>query len=310
MAKQSIRASIDIGTNTVLLLVADTSQGGLTTLYEEQQIPRLGKGVDLKKTLSMESMQRVIDALVHYKGILHSRFPEIESPVITATSAVRDASNRDEFIKLVKESTSWEVRLLSGAEEAEWTYAGALSAFQFRSDEHYMVIDIGGGSTELALGKGSVLKNRHSFDMGSVRFTERYLQGNPPSTEQTKLAEKAINEMYANFPGEITSSNLRAIGVAGTVTSIAYIKEKLQQYDASKINAVELSLDDIESVFVEFAQSSSEEMIEKYPVVMKGRADIFFAGIMILKGFMEVFGFKKLTVSVGGIRHGTLIKTL
>lgn len=309
MTSKRLRSAIDIGTNTVLLLVAEQDESTVRPVYEEQQIPRLGRGVDANKTLADDSMQRVIDALLHYKQVLNDRFPDAEAPIVTATSAVRDASNRSEFIQRVFSETAWKIRLLSGVEEAEWTYAGALSMLEVNEHKSYSVIDIGGGSTELAFGNGCKLESRHSFDMGSVRFTERFLHGNPPAHDVIKQAEQHIWDQFSAYPEPVFLKDFQVVGVAGTVTSMAYIKLGLKKYDLKQISNFRLTNLDIEELFELFSTHSSEQMLERFPEVMKGRSDIFLAGIMILRGFMKHFGFTTLQVSSGGIRHGALIKT-
>lgn len=309
MTSKRLRSAIDIGTNTVLLLVAEQDESTVEPVYEEQQIPRLGKGVDANKTLADDSIERVIDVLIHYKQVLKERFPDAETPFVTATSAVRDASNRNEFMQRVFSETAWKIRLLSGAEEAEWTYAGALSMLEVHENKSYMVIDIGGGSTELAFGNGYKLESRHSFDMGSVRFTERFLHGNPPEYDVLKQAEQEILHQFSAYPEPFLLKNFQVVGVAGTVTSMAYIKLGLKHYDAKQISNFRLTNLDIDELFELFSTHTSDQMLERFPEVMKGRSDIFLAGIMILRGFMKFFGFSSLRVSSGGIRHGTLIKT-
>jgi exopolyphosphatase/guanosine-5'-triphosphate,3'-diphosphate pyrophosphatase len=309
MNENKFRSAIDIGTNTVLLLIAEQSEKGLKPIFEEQQIPRLGKGVDAQKYLAEDSIQRVLNALLYYKKILNEQYPDAAMPIVTATSAVRDASNRDNFIHRVKNETGWSIRLLSGSEEAEWTYAGALSMLKILDNQSYVVIDIGGGSTELAFGKGLKLISRHSFDMGSVRFTERFLKGNPPSANVIKEAENEIRNQFSAYPEPILLKHLQVVGVAGTVTSMAYIKLGLKAYEIDKISDIILSNQDIEDLFILFSTHSSEQMLERFPIVMKGRSDVFLAGIMILRGFMQHFGFSHLKVSSGGIRHGALLKT-
>lgn len=182
-----IRASIDIGTNTVLLLVVDVNNGIKKIILEEQRIPRLGKNVDTNKNLDDESIDRVLQALKEYKFLLEDRFAEYNlEPIVTATSAVRDASNRQNFMDRVFTETGWIVHLLSGDKEAQTTFNGALSVLDELEIENKetLVIDIGGGSTEFALGNVGVLENAQSLNMGSVRFTERFFKSLPPSENE------------------------------------------------------------------------------------------------------------------------------
>jgi exopolyphosphatase / guanosine-5'-triphosphate,3'-diphosphate pyrophosphatase len=310
ISSKRIRSAIDIGTNTVLLLVAEQDESQLIPLFEAQEIPRLGKGVDSNKTLAKESMLRVVDALKKYKSILENQFPLAEKPIITATSAVRDASNRTDFMNLVYQELGYEIRLLSGNEEAEWTFAGALSVLTNQFDSPVCVLDIGGGSTELAYGEQTQLIIKHSFDMGSVRFTERFLQEFPVSAEQI---ESVCNHVKTQFSENEEFSSLTSpfigIGVAGTVTTMAFIEHELNRYDSNELNGMSLSLSFINEKIEEWRLIDSLTLEMRYPEVLKGRADIILAGLIILKSFMDNFKLSQLLVSTGGIRHGALLKT-
>ena len=187
-----LHSAIDIGTNTVLLLVASKNGKGLETLREEQRIPRLGKGVDASGNLSDASMDRVIQALNEYREILNIDFPNVRTLSVTATSAVRDAANREYFIDRVKEETGFSISVLSGTEEAELTFLGALSMIP--GTDVATVIDIGGGSTEIAYGRKEQLLDSHSFNMGSVRFTERFIKSDPPGKEQVISCRNEIKK--------------------------------------------------------------------------------------------------------------------
>lgn len=302
-----ISASIDIGTNTVLLLVAEIKEGKIHPLEEKQRIPRLGKGVDKEKNLHPDSIQRVLINLKEYKNFLDTHYPGVaDRTIVTATSAVRDASNRDEFINAVKNTTLWKLRLLSGPQEAEVAFRGALSVLQDRSDKTNQILDIGGGSTELAFGKGYELKYAVSIDMGSVRFTERFFEEDPPSDQQMNRAQSEIRRLLNDQkkPGE----EFDLIGVAGTITSIAAIEMGLNDYDVEKLNGFLLKREAVEKFIDEFSKTSSQKIEEKYPRFLKGRGEVVLAGILILKEVMEWSGKKTIHTSTGGIRHGILLK--
>lgn len=300
-------ASIDIGTNTVLLLVAEISSGKLQVIREEQRIPRLGEGVDHNRNLSPKAVSRVIRALDDYRTILNRDYPEAGEPRVTATSAVRDAANRAEFTDRVEAETGFRVDVLTGTEEALYTFRGACSVLD-EIDGAVAVVDIGGGSTEIAWGSAeSGLVDRYSYDMGCVRFTERYLNYNPPGCDQIekcrKSADKILDEYSFSFPGETT-----LIGVAGTVTSLAYMELGIDTYDSTQITGTTVKLDTLRTRIDRIRNITSDELEKQYPVVMEGRADIFLAGLLILERIMTVFGFERLTASTGGIRHGTVLE--
>ena len=305
-----IRSSIDIGTNSVLLLVATVQNGKIETVHEEQRIPRLGQGVDSDGRLSEEAVQRVMNVLNDYKKLLQESYPETsKETLVTATSAVRDAENRDEFLERIRQETGWRVMLLSGADEAQVTFLGALSVLnETNGDSTVSVLDIGGGSTEIASGKGEALDQWDSLNMGSVRFTERFLKSDPPGKHQIDAARAEVKKMlhdWQNEPGSIE----QLVGVAGTVTSVAGIDLGLDKYDPDMINGHRLSREFIEEKIDEFSSKSSSEIEERYPLFLKGRGDVITAGLIILSEFMKHCNIESVTVSTGGIRNGILMKT-
>ena len=302
-----IKASIDIGTNTVLLLVAEVNDGDLRVLRQEQRIPRLGQGVDHSGQLTKAAMQRVIVALKEYKQILNSEFSTIPAPRLTATSAVRDAQNKQDFADLIREETGLELEIVSGQKEAQLTFVGAKSVIAGQPNGQDVVIDIGGGSTEIAAGMGSQLTDRYSYDMGCVRFTERFIPDDPPSGDQLQKCRKAIQQMLNSYRFEFDAGS-QLVGVAGTVTSLAYIDCNMDEYDDSRIANHIMSAKTVASHIKELSQQTTSQLEEQYPAVMKGRADIFLAGLLILHEFMSLYGFDQLITSTGGIRHGAILE--
>lgn len=308
---EMIRSAIDIGTNSVLLLVAKKEKKGLIEpVHEELRLPRLGKGVDAQKVINEASTKRVIDVLLEYRSLLEESYPESSKPVVTATSAVRDAYNREDFIKTVKEKTGYDIRLLSGKDEARWTAAGALSMIEKPKNGRgeYLVLDIGGGSTEIAHVRDQYMVDKYSFDMGSVRFTERFLKHDPPTEKEIEVCRTTIRKMFRDRFFH-NNSYFKAVGVAGTVTSLAAIVMELDAYDPSEMNDVIIYRDEIQEVIKKFIDQRSDVMLNSFPNILKGRSDIFLAGLLILDGFMERFGRDELTVSTGGIRHGAILNT-
>ena len=300
------RAAIDIGTNTVLLLVADKTRDHITPIYEAQLLPRLGKGVDTNRNISTKAAGRVGGAVQSHLEDIQQRFGEI--PVrITATSAVRDARNRDEVLRQLYDSTGYPVQLLSGAEEAELTFRGALSMVNQHS-ENPVVVDIGGGSTEVISGQGSRIRAAHSWDIGCVRFTERYLPEMPASKTQIEACRQGVLDGLGQGGPDFSGFSTELIGVAGTVTSLAALHQKLPGYDASRINGYRLTLEEIEK-FMKWATSLTRQELEQLnPEVMNGRSDIMSAGLVILTEMMNFWGFQTLQVSTGGLRHGVILE--
>lgn len=304
-----VKAAIDIGTNTVLLLVADVKSDGIVIpLHEEQRFPRLGRGVDIGKNLQMGRMEAVITDLHHYRNVIQDNFGEI-SVIVTATSAVRDASNKMEFLWMTEEATGYRVRLLSGEEEAECAYLGAVSQLeQVSADSQYLTIDIGGGSTELSY-KASGIISGSSLDMGSVRYTERFFKSETKSKDSINECQQAIRTeleslKWSKMPGQTL------VGVAGTATTVASLLLELTTYEPQKLNGFVVNRGELQNLIDNLAEKCTDEILDINPVVLAGRADIILAGCLILQEVMQFFGEEQLVVSTGGIRHGALLKPL
>lgn len=297
------KAAIDLGSNTLLLLIADVTDGQITVLREEQRIPRLGKGVDSDGNLAESSMEKALQGFREYRKII-AEYGEIPV-VVTATSASRDAANGKAFITTIKEETGFDVRILTGDEEAEATYKGALSMLDC-DNESCGVVDIGGGSTELAVGKGLELHTFHSYDVGCVRFTERYLKTHPSTLSQIDICKESVKNTLESHELDFSQID-KLVGVAGTVTSLAYLVLGLKVYQPEKLNGMKLTLDDIIEWQLWLNSFEISELEEQWPVVMKGRADIFMAGLCILEEVVKKSEKDHLIVSTGGLRHGMLL---
>jgi exopolyphosphatase / guanosine-5'-triphosphate,3'-diphosphate pyrophosphatase len=302
----TIRASIDIGTNTVLLLVAESNGKDVVPLLDRQEIPRLGRHVDEARNLSDEGIRKVETILRNYRQIISTGFGDIPV-IVTATSAVRDASNRGHFLEYMKEKTGFEIQILSGDEEAALTYSGALAPLNLEPDQQVLVVDIGGGSTELAAGLHGTLKKYISIDMGSVRFTERHLKHDPPESRDVAICREEIIKCL-DRSGLKTDPGTMLIGVAGTVTTLAALCLNLTNFEAGQLDGLKIKSDQLKKVISKIIPLSSEKILALNPGVLNGREDVILAGLLIMEGVTEYFGISELTVSTGGIRHGALLK--
>jgi exopolyphosphatase/guanosine-5'-triphosphate,3'-diphosphate pyrophosphatase len=276
-------AAIDIGTNTVLLLVADVDDGVVTPLFSDQRIPRLGKGVDACGNLSMDRMMAVIECLVEYRDAIYERFGVLPL-VVTATSAVRDAANRIEFLWMVEEATGYRIRILTGEEEATTTFRGALSMLPDARKGDICVIDIGGGSTELIFATDGNVTKTHSFDVGSVRMSER--------SGWTASVGLDVEAQFRDLG--FSDKSRRAVGVAGTAAVVRAV-------------SADLSLNALLRLQEEWSTLSPAQLLARHPEILSGREDVIFAGLGILVTAMRVIGADRLDVSDGGIRHGMLL---
>ena len=300
------RASIDIGTNSVLLLIAEQTEKGLQVLEEAQRLPRLGSMVDSNRLLAKESMYKVLEALTEYVAIIQKYGDEVVArTVVTATSAVRDAANKQEFLTLVKETVGFQVLILSGEDEANYTYLGAISQTKVESDS-IMIVDIGGGSTELAVGNSTNLLRGISINMGSVRFNERFLLHNPPYQAEIGDCRRSIEASLRATQLRIPH-NTQVVAVSGTATSLAAIDQQLFPYRSSGINNYRLKNDKLATFIRLFSIHTFEYLLELHPEVMKGRVDVFLAGLLILEGVLRYASAEEFIVSNGGIRHGILL---
>jgi exopolyphosphatase/guanosine-5'-triphosphate,3'-diphosphate pyrophosphatase len=295
-------ATIDIGTNTVLLLIANIDNNGIKTLADEQRTPRIGKNIDTDAVIGKPAFTRVIDVFIEYKQIINSYKPE--KVVAFGTSVLREAANKDEFVEFIKKETGIDVEILDGKEEAHWSYRGAISGLL--GDGKIVVIDIGGGSTEVSEGN---LKDAYSVDsvnVGAVRISERFFWNNPPTQAEFQLAAKFINSAFSKLAtGDFSSARL--IGVAGTPTTLASIDQGLKDFDVNKISGYALSFEKINNIFQKLSKMRSED-IRTLSNATEGRADIITAGTLILLEFMKFRKFDELIVSERGVRYGIAIR--
>ncbi len=297
--------AIDIGTNTILMLIADVSSNGdIRVIRDEHSIARLGKGVDEKKMILPETFERVLNYLSAYKKI----HDEEHSDQIFAcgTSALRDAANGHEFIEYVRAKLGFEISILSGDEEAQLTYLGGVSEFvDTGGAQPFAVIDIGGGSTEIVIGFGNAVTSTNSFDIGSVRLTERFLKSSPPPPVALEEAQQYIRGHLRSLTQ--LSEGARCIGVAGTLTTLAAIDLQLSVYDRERVSGHVLTLDAIERIY---GRLKGKRLVElrAIPQILPQRADIILAGILILKEVMEKIGAVRITASDRGLRYGILLR--
>ena len=294
---------IDIGTNTVLLLVATVSPDGwFTPLKHEQRIPRLGKGVDQHRVLHPDSMMRVVEVLKEYRELAARFHPDIS--IVCGTSAVRDAANRDAFAALVKQQTGFTLEVLTGEEEALWTYRGAISGGPELS--RATVVDIGGGSTEIIIGNRTSIEQRTSIDMGSVRLTERFFQHDPPTDGEIEMARAAIVDgLMATFGFRFEGSTL--VAVAGTATTLAMLAQGLHAFEIRAVTNYRMTRDTVEHL-CRTLRAMPVSKIRDLSSVMAGRADVILAGTLILSELMTRGHFAEAIVSERGVRYGLVLR--
>lgn len=290
-------AAIDCGTNSVRLLVTD----GTRTLSRLMRITRLGQGVDATGRLDPDAVERTLEVLGEYRAEM-DRLGATRVRM-AATSASRDAANRHEFFERATTILGAEPELLSGEEEAQLSFRGATADLD-PTDGPFVVVDIGGGSTEFAVG-GSELEGAVSVDMGCVRLTEKYLHGDPPRPEELANALSIVGQHLADVQRLLPSVGApsRFIGLAGTVTNVAAVEIGLATYDPEVIHHFVLSRDAVEDVFRTLATEAWADRIHN-PGLERERADVIVGGCCVLVQIFRTFGFDECLVSESDILDG------
>jgi exopolyphosphatase/guanosine-5'-triphosphate,3'-diphosphate pyrophosphatase len=298
-------AVVDIGTNSTRLLVADVEDGRVSELERRSTVTRLGRGVDTAKQLAAEAIDAVCEAVAEYIPVYEALEPDVV--IAIATSAVRDAGNSSAFIAELRERFALDARILDGAEEARLTYLGAVAGRP--SADGILVVDIGGGSTELVVGSGTEVTYFASLQVGVVRHSERYLKSDPPgAAELEDLADDVRSVIFAELADADFFKVEEGIAVAGTPTSLAAIEQELDPYDPEKVHGYRLSLDSVQRLCSILSAKTLDERLHLRGL-HPGRAPTIVAGILILIQAMRAFGLQEIEVSEHDILHGAALET-
>ncbi len=294
---------IDIGTNSTRLLLADVEGGRVTEVIRRSTVTRLGRGVDLSGQLSGEAIEATCEAIAEYVAAYREAGAGTVRAI--ATSAVRDASNGSAFVAELRERFALSARVLDGEEEARLTYLGASS--EHPPSEPTLVVDIGGGSTELIVGAGEEIAFHASLQAGVVRHTERHVASDPPAAvELEALAADVRGLIETAIAGEPEARAAAGIAVAGTPTSLAAIEMGLEPYDPKRVHGHVLSLPSIQRMLSQLASASLAERVE-IAGMHPDRAPTIVAGVVILVETMRAFGLEQIEVSEHDILYGTAI---
>lgn len=288
-------AAIDIGTNTLLMLIGEEQNGVLKIIRDEHSIARLGEGVDAFKTIQPQAIERAVMILKKYREICDKL--GVSQIRAVATSAMRDAKNREEVCENFKNILKKDIEIISGDEEAQMSFAGTVE-----NSELSTVIDIGGGSTEIITGKTPQIQSRISINIGAVRMTERFLKEKPALKENIAAAQNEIRRQLLKA-GKRETGILYA--VAGTPTTLAAIGQGLKDFSRESIHGYVLKAETVEEILERLLKSSLEEIV-KIPGVHPQRADILPAGALILKEILEFLKADSCVVSTQGLRYGVL----
>jgi exopolyphosphatase/guanosine-5'-triphosphate,3'-diphosphate pyrophosphatase len=298
-------ATIDIGTNSVLLLVAEQTPRGLMAIEERATVTRLGQGVDQTRTLSPSALARTNACLTDYAERI--RLHGADRIAVVGTSALRDASGGEGLASFVQARLGTVLRVITGLEEARLTFLGAVSGLDgLPPGGQQCAFDVGGGSTEVVQAHWEsegrfVLDFQESFDVGSVRLTERFIKTDPPRADELDAIERALDETFAVLPP--LASDPPPIGIAGTVTTLAAVSLQLETYDGQRVHGVTLELAEIQRIVSLLAAARLDDR-RRFAGLHPGRADVIVAGGLVVLAMLRRLGAKAMRVSDRGLRWG------
>lgn len=304
-------ASIDIGTQTIRLLIADfDSSGKFIPVYRDRAIIRLGEGMTENNCLQKSPMERALICIHNFMRA--ARHYNAQQIFAVATSCVRAAQNGKDFLDHIYRETNVAVRLLSGKEEAGLSLLGVTSVFH-DNQAFSLIVDIGGGSTELILTNGGTVELMESLPLGVVHLSEKYFHSDPPLPKDLYDLTDYISYILSTYSNIITYcnnseiKNIRFIGTAGTVTTLAAMAFKMTLYDIEKINGSMLARTELEHIYKEMI-TMPLNIRRNIHGLESGREVVIVAGSRIVLSLMELFGFSELFVSDAGLLEGILLE--
>jgi len=297
-------ASIDIGTNTILLLITGFGRGKIKPLFEEETIVRLGEGVRERKRLFQEAMERGLETLARYMA--RCRQMGVEKTYAVGTSALREAKNAATFLNRVKKELGLEIEIISGEEEARLSYLAVTKDLK-ETKKLTLVVDVGGGSTEFIVGKGDRILKWVSLPLGSVRLTEEFLLSDPIENKEENRMLRKTERFLSGIPHPRSSFSMVAVG--GTATALASVEMGLKSFIPERIHHFVLRKEALGKQLSLFRSKTIEER-RKIQGLSPARADVIFAGGMILYRTMEELECPDVMVSCHGVRYGVLYKKI
>jgi exopolyphosphatase/guanosine-5'-triphosphate,3'-diphosphate pyrophosphatase len=304
------RAVIDVGTNSIKLLVADVRGRDVQPVHEDSRQTRLGKGFYETRRLQPEPIARTAEAVWEFSEIARER--TADSIRVIATSAARDAVNPTDLTTAIERACGLKTEIISGAREAEWVFQGVATDAEL-AGQPLLLLDVGGGSTEFILGHGTKKSFAHSFPLGTVRLMEHFPHSDPPARgEFTHCRDWVRNFLHAEVRPQLEpalkneTGETRLVGTGGTTSILARLEKKLDRFDREKIERTVLSLEQIvahRKNLWKLPLAGRKEIIG----LPKQRADVILTGVLIYEAVMEEFGFKELRVSTRGLRFAAVM---
>lgn len=296
-------AALDLGSNTFLCLIAEVEKNQVQKIYQDEvEIVRLGQGLSQNKKFHPEALQRTEKTLKKFSEIIKKHNPD--KVLAMATSAARDAENKEVLFEL-GQKFNIPIEIIPGDKEAAITYSGSVSGFS-DSNKNFMVLDIGGGSTEFIFGKGQELLSGKSFDIGCVRLTEKFISSQPTPDKDVEKAIEFVDEAIKNAlkikPTDFLVHEI--VAVAGTPTALA--AAEIGKFEPGLIDGYKITEKQLQDWLQRFQPSSVEDKIKMG--IPTGRADVILIGVIILMRTLKVFGLSQLTVSTRGVRYGVALE--
>lgn len=302
-------AFIDIGTNTLLCLIAELQNDGSFHVLEDfAEITRLGQGVQRTGRISPDGEERSLEVLRHYLERCH--YLDVQEIRAVGTSALRDAQNSDEVRARFKQELGFDVRVISGDQEATYSFLAVQQGLRLDRQE-LLVIDVGGGSTEFIRGSESGISQAVSINIGSVRLTEQFLHSDPVRKEECEKMVAAVERELAALPHQWLkdSSILHLVGIAGTFTTLSAVEKKLARYSHSEVHGSRLTLSEVRRQVALFQAKTIPER-KAIPGLEPKRADVILAGVYLIERIMTLFDSESVIVSDQGVRYGLLHECL
>ncbi|HLH52016.1 MAG TPA: Ppx/GppA phosphatase family protein [Verrucomicrobiae bacterium] len=308
------RAVIDVGTNSIKLLVAEVVRGQVTPVLEESRQTRLGKGFYPAHVLQQGPINESALAIAEFAR--RAADLGVEHPRVVATSAMREAYNRDALVAAVEQSCALPIRIISGEEEADYAFRGVTSDPRFKSDP-LVILDVGGGSTEFILGQGERKHFAMSFKIGTVRLLEQAHPSDPPTVEQLATCRKTVREFLEKEVGPSLKSALaresgpgravQLVGTGGTASVLGCLECRLTAFDRERLESTPLGRDRV-SWHAERLWSMPLDQRRNIPGLPSNRADVILTGTAIFEGIMACFDFNQLRISTRGLRFAVVLE--
>ncbi|HZL14207.1 MAG TPA: Ppx/GppA phosphatase family protein [Verrucomicrobiae bacterium] len=308
--KKNRRAVVDVGTNSIKLLIADVNGRDVQPVHEASRQTRLGKGFYETQQLQSDAIARTAEAVAEFAKI--AREKKSAAVRVIATSAARDAVNAKELISAIRGAAHLETEIISGAQEAEWVFQGVATGVEM-ANQPLLLLDVGGGSTEFILGRGGKINFAQSFPLGTVRLLEKFPHSDPPKkSEFDSCRDWVKNFLHHEVRPQLEpalkneSGEIQLVGTGGTTSILARVEQKLESFDREKIDDAVLTF---EQIVAQRKKLWRLPLAERREIVglPKSRADVILTGVLIYEIIMEEFAFKNLRVSMRGLRFAAVM---